>query len=182
MHKPAAPAKCSHTGPGPRSPLGGDPLNDPTAPTSPTPDIPGMVREAAAELARISHALDTGVQPTITMSTMLNVVAVNLRDASALMTGAPVDDGTTSVRAMLACIAGALDIPQPDGPEDIPGYLKTRSLRAGEVVRACRAVIESPDDSTARNWRWATAWLATAIAEHGTDGYAHAGEVTVITP
>jgi hypothetical protein len=144
--------------------------------TCPVPaDIPGTVRGALSELAKVSEALDAGVAPTVTMAVALSAAAVGLRDVAALMTGAPVDDGTASVRGMLAVIASVLDIPRPAAAEDERAFARTRSRRADEVVRACRAVLESADDATARNWRWAASWLRTAASDHEVSGYDHDG-------
>ena len=141
---------------------------------NPAEDLPGSVRQSLGELAKISEALDAGVPATIAMAVTISAVAVDLRDVAALMTGTPVDDGTASVRGMLAAIADVLDIPAPALGEGQRGFERTRSLRADEVVRACRAVLESPDDATARNWRWAARWLRIAASDHGTAGYDHA--------
>jgi len=150
-------------------------MTGPVTRAVPAADVPATVRGALSELAKISEALDAGVPATVVMAVTLSAVSMDLRDVSALMTGAPVDDGTASVRAMLAAIAEALDIPRPAAGEDQRGHERVRSLRSDEVIRACRAVLESPDDATARNWRWATRWLKTAASDHSVSSYAHAG-------
>jgi hypothetical protein len=138
----------------------------------PTEDLAGSVRQSLADLGKISEQLDAGVVPGMIMATQLETLAGEIRAAAAVAGGSP-DDGTSAVRGLLAAIVEALDIPGPAGPDAERAYLRIRSERAGEVVRACANVLETSSDPTARNWSWSASWLRTAAADHSTGAYQH---------
>jgi hypothetical protein len=121
------------------------------------------MRQSLSELAKISQLVS---------------LAAELREAAAAITSGPAQhgDGTDQVRGFLRAVCEALDIGKPAGADDERAYLRARSLRADEVIRAACNIMESAPDPTGRNWSWSAAWLRTAASDHGTAGYRH-GEV-----
>jgi hypothetical protein len=140
---------------------------------NPADDLAGSVRQSLGELAKISEALDAGVPPTLALAVTLETLAGELRSAAATAAGAS-DDGTSAVRSFLQATLEALDIPSPAGPDGERAYLRVRSARADEVIRACRNILDSPSDPTGRNWAWSGAWLRTSVSDHSTLSYDHA--------
>jgi hypothetical protein len=153
-------------------------MNPPTVRAVPFDDLAGSVRQSLSELAKISEAMDAGHPPGEATAMRLVTLAAELREAAAAITSGPAQhgDGTDQVRSFLAAVCEALDIPRPAGADDERAYLRARSLRADEVIRAARNIMESAPDPTGRNWSWSGAWLKTAASDHGTAGYQHADQ------
>jgi hypothetical protein len=119
--------------------------------------------------------MDAGIPPGEATAMRLAALAGELREAAAAITSVrrPDEDSTAMIRGFLAAVAGALDIPRPASADDERAYLRARSLRADEVLRAARTIMESANDPIGRNWAWAAAWLKVAASDHGTACYAH---------
>jgi hypothetical protein len=151
-------------------------MKPPTARAVPFDDLAGSVRQSLYELTRISGAMDSGVPPGEPVAMQLVTLAAELREAAAAITSGPAQhgDGTDTVRGFLRAVRDALEIPRPAGPDDERAYLRARALRADEVCRAARNIMESAPDATGRNWSWSAAWLRTAASDHSVTGYQHA--------
>jgi hypothetical protein len=151
-------------------------MESPTVRAVPFDDLAGSVRQSLSALARISEGMDAGIPPGEPVAMQLVTLAAELREAAAAITSGPAQhgDGTDQVRSFLRAVCEALDIPRPAGADDERAYLRARSLRADEVVRAARNIMDSAPDPTGRNWSWSAAWLRTAASDHSVTGYEHA--------
>jgi hypothetical protein len=151
-------------------------MNTPTVRAVPFDDLAGSVRQSLHELAKISEAMDVGIPPGEPVAMQLVTLAAELREAAAAIANGPAQhgDGTDAVRGFLWAVRDALEIPRPAGPDDERAYLRARSLRADEICRAARNIMNSAPDATGRNWSWSAAWLRTAASDHSVGGYEHA--------
>lgn len=148
----------------------------PTVRAVPFDDLAGSVRQSLSELSKISEAMDAGTVPGEAVAVRLASVAAELREAAAAITSGrrPDEDSTAMVRSFLASVCEALETLRAAGADDERGYLRARSLRADEVCRAARAIMDSANDPIGRNWAWAAAWLKVAASDHSAAGYQHA--------
>jgi hypothetical protein len=151
-------------------------MTGPAVRAIPFDDLAGSVRQSLSELAKISEAIDAGHPPGEATAMRLTALAAELREAAAAITAQPADhgDGTDQVRSFLAAVVEALAIPDYAGDVDERAYLRCRSARADEVVRAAANIMASAPDATGRNWSWSAAWLKVAASDHGTGCYTHA--------
>jgi hypothetical protein len=136
-------------------------MTGPAVRAVPFADLAGSVRQSLSELAKISEAMDSGHPPGEATAMRLSALAAELREAAAAITSGrrPDEDSTTMIRGFLAAVVEALAIPQPAGPDDERAYLRSRSLRADECVRACQNIMDSANDPVGRNWAWSAGWL-----------------------
>jgi hypothetical protein len=157
-------------------------MPDTTASAAPDDYIAGSIRQTTDELVRLLARLGAGGRPGEATAALLITLGHELREVAAQITARPAgDDGTSAVRSFLVAVTVALDIPRPATSEDERGYLRTRSLRAGEVLKAAASIAGSAPDPVGLNWRWSAAQLTAAAGLIGTGGYRHAAARPEVT-
>lgn len=77
------------------------------------------------------------------------------------------------VRALLAAVLEALDIPHPATVGHTEVYDQVRNERATHAVVALRSVL---DDKPLMGIEWTTAYLRERLAEHPATGYVTVGQ------
>jgi hypothetical protein len=162
-------------------------MNTPT----PTPEsagpaaagLLGSVRQTLADLAAIAKQLSEDGQLPPSAAAKLDRLGRELAEAAAAVRAVPGQPpeparrpgpvlGLPAVAALLTAVAGALDIPPPAGPDDEMVFLRLRSARAAEALRAIMNVL-SHQPASDLDVAWCAAWLDQALAGYPAAGYEH---------
>lgn len=151
-------------------------------PTEPTPaeGLLGSLQQTQADLATVAKQLkQDGSLPPSAAGTLTRL-AGELAEAAAMIRavpGAPPAAAVpvlraTAVRALLHSVAEALDCPAPATAEDEVTFLRLRSERATEALRAILNVLADPG-RTDLDYSWIAANLDIAIQQYPADRYEH---------
>jgi hypothetical protein len=149
-------------------------------------DLRGSVQQSAADLCDVAARLsdDDVVAPGV--ARILARLSTELAEAAAVARAVPGDDdapgsrpipvrmlSSTAVRGLLRAVADALDIPAPASQQDELTFLRLRSDRAAEAIRALYAVLAHAG-RTELDLAWTSASLRRALQQYPADSYEHA--------
>jgi hypothetical protein len=154
-----------------------------TNPPTEAADLHGSVQQTLSDLTKLARELPEEGPASPGTATKLTKLSRELGEAAAIVRALPGQPpeparlpwpvlGAAAVRGLLESVATALDLPAPATAEDEMTFLRLRSDRATETLRAIMNVL-SHQPATDLDLAWCSAWLDEALEEYPAAGYEH---------